>query len=443
MKRFIHNFGTRYVRILAILFLWAGFMHHGHVWAYESSGLNLSLHPDTTHAYLKFTLGEPIKLIMVINNNTGGTITTDRGFSQVELHRSLIIVDPGGKRHELGQEDKGHKMPQAFPRNDKLWLLAETLRADWVRSVTIEDLTELIPMMKTTPGWYTIEAQRPFIRFARTGQDAALGFLGLLDSLYIWDGTVNSKKMQIYIFPGLGAQLQVRVLDDTADPTVPLTQVPVRVFRVNDLPPGYGLEDVWDQFEPVLIGTTNFEGWAVWNSGTPCIPEIPEDSYTAIACYSNEYQESLIASGLGVGWATECTGSIERIISFAEAAQEEIITVSGGAYNYPEGGRYRASFSMDVNNEDPGPSGWLKYYYTRTRMYFISSEITEVSVSGSVVIISGTGTVNGIAGYSFEANVTDGNPDNFGIIIKNSSGSIYYTAETKEISGGDLEIIIQ
>ena len=98
---------------------------------------------------------------------------------------------------------------------------------------------------------------------------------------------------------------------------------------------------------------------------------------------------------------------------------------------------------MDVNNEDPGPSGWLKYYYTRTRMYFISSEITEVSVSGSVVIISGTGTVNRIAGYSFEARVTDGNPDNFGIIIKDSSGSIYYTAETKEISGGDLEIIIQ
>ena len=373
MKRLINYYGTRCVCAFAILFLWVGFMHHRHVWAYESSGLSLSLHPDTAHADLKFTLGEPIKLIMVISNNTGSPITTDRGFSQVELHHSLILTDPGGKRHELVQENKAHKMPQAFPRNGQLWLLAETLPADWVRSVTIEDLTELIPMMKTTPGWYTIEAQQPFMRFARTGQDAGLGFLGLLDHSSNWHGTTNSNKMQVYISPSRGARLEVQIMDVKNSTATPLGQVPVRVFEntgpANFNPScdfdsdgdvdhsdlsvfaaafgrtgctsdcegdfdndgdvdGSGLsafaasfgvtggfipQSAWSNAEPLMVGTSNFEGWVVWDSAFTCLSE---GNYAVVAYYLGDYGLQLILSGEGAGWNISCEDSIVRKIGF-------------------------------------------------------------------------------------------------------------------------------
>ena len=113
--------------------------------------------------------------------------------------------------------------------------------------------------------------------------------------------------------------------------------------------------------------------------------------------------------------------------------------VSGGAYFYPESSTYRASFSMDLNGSCP-PSGWLKYYYTRMRMNFVSTGISSVSVSGSTAIIAGSGIVNGSGDYRFIATVTNGSPDNFSIVIKKSGGSPYYSAGPKNISGGDLVI---
>jgi hypothetical protein len=113
--------------------------------------------------------------------------------------------------------------------------------------------------------------------------------------------------------------------------------------------------------------------------------------------------------------------------------------ISGGAYFYPESPTYKASFSMDVTT-GLTPSGWLKYYYARTRMNFVSTSITHVTVSGNTATISGTGTVNGASGYTFTARVTDGVPDSFGITINKPDGSIYYSAPTKAVSGGDLII---
>jgi hypothetical protein len=99
----------------------------------------------------------------------------------------------------------------------------------------------------------------------------------------------------------------------------------------------------------------------------------------------------------------------------------------------------KASFSMDVT--DPSsPSGWLKYYYARTRMNFVSTGVTSVSSSGNTATISGTGTVNGVGGYTFTATVTNESPDTFGIVIKKSDGTTYYSAGPKNISGGDLVI---
>ena len=115
------------------------------------------------------------------------------------------------------------------------------------------------------------------------------------------------------------------------------------------------------------------------------------------------------------------------------------VRISGGAYFYPETFTYRASFSMEIIGPS-SPSGWLKYYYTRTRMNFVSTGITSVSAVGDNASISGSGTVNGVSGYTFTATIADVSPDSFGIVIRRSDGSIYYSVAPKNISGGNLVI---
>lgn len=115
--------------------------------------------------------------------------------------------------------------------------------------------------------------------------------------------------------------------------------------------------------------------------------------------------------------------------------------ISGSAYNFPESSSYRATFSMSAT----GPAtlgGWLKYTYTKTRMTFASTAITAVSVTEGSATISGTGTVNGVAGYTFTATVVDGAPDKFGITIKKANGTIHYNAASSAISGGSQTISV-
>jgi hypothetical protein len=270
---------------------------------------------DQDHPDLRFQLGlDPVKLIMVIKNETNTPIATARGFSQAEFHRALIVTDPGGVRHVVGEGHKLHKMDPPFFLNARPWGQAEALPAGWVRSVTVADLRDYVPVMKTTAGWYTIQAQQPFVRFASTGQYAGLGFLGALDHPDNWHGTVNSNIKQIFLAPSEGgAQVEVRVLDQTVDPPKPLAQVSVRVFERGEPPEPYNLADLWRKGEPVMRGATNFEGRAIWRSGSPCIPQ---GDYTAVALYSNQYEESRISAGKDEGWRLECGGSIERVISF-------------------------------------------------------------------------------------------------------------------------------
>jgi len=76
-------------------------------------------------------------------------------------------------------------------------------------------------------------------------------------------------------------------------------------------------------------------------------------------------------------------------------------------------------------------------------MNFVSTGVTEVTAAGAAAKIKGSGTVNGKAGYTFEADVSDGSPDKFGFVIRNSSGATYYSAALMPISGGSLTLSIQ
>ncbi|HDH05123.1 MAG TPA: hypothetical protein ENH01_05330 [Nitrospirae bacterium] len=73
--------------------------------------------------------------------------------------------------------------------------------------------------------------------------------------------------------------------------------------------------------------------------------------------------------------------------------------VSGSGYNYPETG-FQASLSLDVRASSP-ETGWLNYYYSKLRINLESTLITELSIAGDTITVTGEGTVNGVAGYTF------------------------------------------
>jgi hypothetical protein len=113
--------------------------------------------------------------------------------------------------------------------------------------------------------------------------------------------------------------------------------------------------------------------------------------------------------------------------------------LSGSAYNSPESAAYRATYSLDVTGPYQ-PTGTVKYYYTKTRMNFVSTGITAMSKNGDTFSISGTGTVNGMAGYAFVTSFTSGAPDSFSMEIRKPDKSLYFTAAVKPAAGGDIAV---
>ena len=145
-----------------------------------------------------------------------------------------------------------------------------------------------------------------------------------------------------------------------------------------------------------------------------------------------------IGTTLVIWAATDLSGNTSAATQKVTVV-ETWFQISGGAYDFPQG-PYRASFSMDATGRCSSSNGWLKYYYTRTRLNFVSTTITEIVATEGAATIHGMGTVNGVSGYTFTATVTDSVTDSFGITIKKHDGSFYYTIGPHPIGGGDLEI---
>lgn len=110
--------------------------------------------------------------------------------------------------------------------------------------------------------------------------------------------------------------------------------------------------------------------------------------------------------------------------------------VTGNGYIYPESAVYRANLNLSII----GNEGFIKYYYTKVRMGFNSSTITSLSVVDHTATITGTGTVNGVGGYTFTATVTEGVPDAFGLVIRKSTGVVYYSVAPVKLAAGNLTI---
>jgi PKD repeat protein len=126
-------------------------------------------------------------------------------------------------------------------------------------------------------------------------------------------------------------------------------------------------------------------------------------------------------------------------ITVTDVSPPTSIHASGGAYFLHDGYQEKLSLDVTVISGAVQPGSWLKYYYTRTRMNLASTQVLSTEVVGSTATVTGVATVNGVPGYGFIAQVTDGAPDAFGITIHRPDGTLFYT-NAQSIVGGDLII---
>lgn len=115
-----------------------------------------------------------------------------------------------------------------------------------------------------------------------------------------------------------------------------------------------------------------------------------------------------------------------------------VLSVSGSGNNYPVP-LFRASLTLNVNASSLGISSF-SYYYTRARLYFVSTSITGISVTGGVATITGSGKVNNVTGYIFTVTITDGSTDKMGLEVRKSDGTLYYSAASNNLTSGNFTV---
>jgi hypothetical protein len=294
------------------------------LWAdpgWGDSGLSLKLY--TKQEVHKFPADLPIPIIGVIKNETEWPLNLDLGFGQMEIERYLIARDPQGVKHTPPfQETQASEMPPLSKWGQYETAPAEVLPPDWRRSVTIDDLMELFPVMKRLCGWYTIQAELPITRYGWTVQEKGTGrILGVIDDSG-WDGTLVSNELKIYVAPARGGRMKIRVEDLSTPEQTARSNVEIRIFRQSEVIQKENLADAWASLHAITRGNTGQGGWMTLPQGGACLAE-PEtgDAYVAIASYKGEYKDAIFENG-AEGWQTECGGLLTRYILFGEVPQE-------------------------------------------------------------------------------------------------------------------------
>ena len=371
MKVVFHNRKTGIFSVFVITLIWAAVVLAGSAWATEPGvTLEITILKDgqevTDPKDMVFIAGSQVGVKMVLKNNTKFPINTERGFSKLEPHRFLVLIDPANKHHYVGGIVTSGDAPAPFFLGDKTTIPAETLPSGWTKTVTISDMAKLFPVIEEDIGWYTLEANVPFVRLVWTLEDKQLGLLGVENDDRNFTGTIdaNSKQIQLTLAPDVrGAFLRVQVLDQSTNPQTPINQVPIRIYENADIE-GLDLSQAWatGPDAAALTGTTDLEGWAVWTENLCKI----EADYTAIAYYQNEYKDASFTQAED-GWLLQCGGVIEKTILYGEVdtggqeVVDDLVTVSYGRVIYNRRtGQYSYTVTM-VNNSDVDLKGpvWL------------------------------------------------------------------------------------
>ena len=114
MKRFARHKPNRMLRWTGTLAVLAAVFFY----PLGSRAQDLSLSLFTDQAALDYPLGTPIKIMLVIKNDTGFELNTDKGFAQAELQKGLTLTTPSGERQRYTDEDLAFDMPPPIFIND-------------------------------------------------------------------------------------------------------------------------------------------------------------------------------------------------------------------------------------------------------------------------------------------------------------------------------------
>ena len=358
----ISRWRSRCILLNLIFILGLVFVPAGVLFADDGSGLNLSLYGDPDYPEFEYTLGDnpaidPVKLIIVLKNVSGQSLNMERGLSQVELSRTLELVDPCGATYELSPEADtfAYDAPPSFRVGGRPTIPAEIISAEFAKSVTIDDLRELFPVMKRLPGPHTIRAKLGSKRFVWTMYIVQQGLLGVGDHPDNWSGNIEAGEMKIFLKPASGGLIDIQVVNNEGGTPEPLFMVPVKVFKKSAIPQEMDFADVWIKVEPVLSGQTDNQGRAVWGSCTACLPQ---DDYLALAYYQDDYHEVSISVG-DSGWASGCGGLVEKTIGGGEGPESPLSDFVLFALNsiYLKSRAVVNSGNIGVKNATDGP--WL------------------------------------------------------------------------------------
>jgi|Deesub1362A_J573_1020465.scaffolds.fasta_scaffold34616_1 hypothetical protein len=112
--------------------------------------------------------------------------------------------------------------------------------------------------------------------------------------------------------------------------------------------------------------------------------------------------------------------------------------ITGSGMNYPAPPSW-ATLGVNIDSANLQDS-WLRYYYPQMKLNLISTSITGVTVEDTTITITGIGRVQGNDGFTFTATINDGNPDAFGIEIRDADDMSYYKGEIKPIVKGNFLI---
>jgi hypothetical protein len=105
-----------------------------------------------------------------------------------------------------------------------------------------------------------------------------------------------------------------------------------------------------------------------------------------------------------------------------------------------------------VNVNGNGPTGLVRYYYTRQRVEFQSTAISSVAATGGTATISGVGDATKIQGQTtttcngctFTATVVDSaSGDAMELLITDTGGGTFYDApgDLDNLDSGNLTVV--
>jgi hypothetical protein len=362
MKRLNYLLTAIKIKSVICLFGLIGLLYPGPIFAAGQAGLTLNLYLDQDYADRRVVpLGFSFELIMVIKNETQWPIITERNFSEKQFYINLVLIytDPFDKVKvfTLSGEDL-HAMMSAFFVAGNPMVRSEILPEEWVKSIRIEDLSELFPILKTVPGSYVVKAELPFSRYQWGFELYPLGMLGAADHPDNFDGILVSNEIPFAVFPASGAEINARVLDISTTPATPIPQVPIKVFKAAA---DISAEEAFTTLDPVLSGKTNFDGNTDWQTGSRCLIN---ENYRIIAKYDGGFPEAAIVKDTEPGWNTGCSGFINKEILLGQASQvlvDDLVSVSYGRvmYNRRTGEfSYTATIVNNSNTDLEGPV-WL------------------------------------------------------------------------------------